>query len=129
MYKAGIISQYSSAVTSIGNITNTIKCDGIDYIYHKVKDEILFSKAGLEILDAYYTAAAERAFLDTIYLDRNYYFDNLVSINWEKCFSLVKIYKNNALRKRLNVYLKSLTAGVNGKGKLRLTDEESTKLI
>ena len=107
LYKAGIIFQYSTAVTSIGNITNTIKCEGIDYIYHKVKDEILFNKTGLEILDTYYTAATERAFLDTIYLDRNYYFDNLVSIDWEKCFSLVEIYKNNALRKRLKEYYKN----------------------
>lgn len=104
--KSGIIFQYSSNVTSVSNITKTIKCKETDYVYHKIKDEILFIKDGLEILDNYYIATPERAFLDMIYLDKNYYFDNLSSINWKKCFSLVEIYKNKALKKRLKEYHK-----------------------
>lgn len=107
LYKAGIIFQYSTAVTSMSNVTKTIRCQGVDYIYHKIKDEILFSKVCMEVLDAYYIAAPEKAFLDTIYLDGSYYFDNLDSINWEKCFSLVKIYKNKALERRLKGYYKN----------------------
>ena len=106
LYKAGMVFQYSTAVVSMSNVTNTISCQGIDYIYHKVKDEILFNKTCLEISGVYYMAIPERAFLDTIYLDKNYYFDNLTSINWERCFSLVGIYKNKALRKRLEKYHK-----------------------
>ncbi len=107
LYKAGIIFQYSASITSISNITKTIKCQKIDYIYHKVKDEILFNKSGMEISETYYIATPERAFLDTLYLNKNYYFDNLVSINWKKCLSIVEIYKNNALGRRLKEYYKN----------------------
>jgi len=106
LYKGGIIFQYSTDITSISNVTKSIRCKGINYVYHKLKDEILFNKSGLEIFDNYYLATVERAFLDTIYLNKNYYFDNLQPINWERCFSLVEIYKNKALIKRLKEYHK-----------------------
>lgn len=106
LYKGGVIFQYSTDITSISNVTKTIKCEGINYVYHKLKDEILFNKSGLEIFDNYYLATVERAFLDMIYLNKNYYFDNLQPINWERCFSLVEIYKNKALTKRLKEYHK-----------------------
>jgi len=104
LYKGGIIFQYSTDITSISNVTKTIRCEGINYVYHKFKDEILFNKSGLEMFDNYYLATVERAFLDMIYLNKNYYFDNLQPINWKKCFSLVEIYKNKALIKRLKEY-------------------------
>lgn len=106
LYKEGVIFQYSTDITSISNVTKTIKCDRINYIYHKLKDEILFNRKGLEILDNYFMASLERAFLDMIYLNKSYYVDNLRPINWEKCFSLVEIYKNKTLRKRLREYQK-----------------------
>jgi hypothetical protein len=52
-------------------------------------------------------ASTERAFLDMIYLFPNYYFDNLRSINWDKCDELVKIYNNKELVKRLAKYRKN----------------------
>jgi len=58
--------------------------------------------------DKYWIAEPERAFLDIIYLNKNYYFDNLSQINWGKCFSLVEIYKNKALKKRLKDYFKDV---------------------
>lgn len=106
LYKAGIIFQYSTDIVSISNVTKIIKCQKVDYVYHKIKNNILFIKDGLKILDTYFIATPERAFLDMIYLDKNYYFDNLSSIDWNKCFSLVKIYKNKELEKRLKEYRK-----------------------
>ena len=106
LYKAGIIFQYSTEIISVSNVSKTIKCQEVNYIYHKIKDEILFNKQGLEISDVYFIASPERAFLDAIYLYKDYYFDNLGSINWDKCFSLVRIYKNKALEKRLKDYAK-----------------------
>lgn len=104
---SGIIFQYSSDITSIGNVSKTIKCQGINYVYHKIKDEVLFNKSDIKILDRYWISDPERAFLDTIYLSKNYYFDNLSQINWEKCFSLVEIYKNKTLKKRLKDYFQN----------------------
>lgn len=46
---------------------------------------------GIQKKDNYYIASKERAFLDTIYLNQSYYFDNLSSIDWEKCFEMIII--------------------------------------
>ncbi|PIR07461.1 hypothetical protein COY65_01475 [Candidatus Jorgensenbacteria bacterium CG_4_10_14_0_8_um_filter_39_13] len=105
---SGIIFQYSSDIISISNISKTIKCQRINYVYHKIKNEVLFNKMGIKISDKYWIAEPERAFLDIIYLNKNYYFDNLSQINWGKCFSLVEIYKNKALKKRLKDYFKDV---------------------
>ncbi len=102
--KSGIIFQYGTDITSMSNVSKTIECQGVNYVYHKIKDNILFNKKGLGLLDNYYLAIPERAFLDTIYLNKNYYFDNLSCIDWKKCFSLVKIYKNKTLKRRLKEY-------------------------
>jgi len=46
----------------------------------------------------------ERAFLDTLYLYKNYHFDNLSPINWKKVFEILPIYRNKALEKRVKNY-------------------------
>jgi hypothetical protein len=75
--------------------------------FRKLKDIVLFNSTGIVSKDNYSIATPERAFLDMIYLFPNYYFDNLKSINWEKCNELVKIYNNKELIKRLAKYRKN----------------------
>ena len=53
-----------------------------------------------------FTADKERALLDVIYLNKEYYFDNLNNINWERCFKMVEIYENKNMEKRLKKYFK-----------------------
>jgi len=76
--------------------------DKFTIIFRKLKDSVLFNFAGIIIKDNYSVATTERAFLDMIYLFPNYYFDNLKSINWEKCDELVKIYNNKELIKTVS---------------------------
>ena len=49
-------------------------------------------------------ATLERAFLDAVYLYKNYHFDNLGTIDWEKVAELKKIYKSKAFEKRVEEY-------------------------
>ena len=49
-------------------------------------------------------ASKERAFLDAVYLYKDYHFDNLGSLDWEKIEDLKKIYKSKAFEKRVNSY-------------------------
>jgi hypothetical protein len=72
-----------------------------------LKDVVLFNSAGIVSKGNYSVATPERAFLDMIYLFPSYYFDNLKSINWEKCDEMAKIYNNKQLTKRLNKYRKN----------------------
>ncbi|EKE21657.1 MAG: hypothetical protein ACD_7C00161G0002 [uncultured bacterium] len=101
-----IIFQYSSEITSISRINKEYTAGGIKYKYHKIKDEVLYNSAGLEMKNNYTIASKERAFLDMIYLNKNYYFDNLDGLDWEGCFKLAEIYKNKSLVGRLKDYYK-----------------------
>ncbi len=61
---------------------------------------------GLEKKENYEIASKERAFLDVLYLYKNYHFDNLKSINWDTCFRILPIYDNKTLARKLDSYYK-----------------------
>jgi len=54
---------------------------------------ILVNPQGVEIRDEYSIASRERAFMDTIYLNTEYHFDNLSPIDWDKCREILPIMK------------------------------------
>lgn len=105
--EAGIIFQHYDTIFVAGPYAFSKKIDKYQITFRKLKDAVLFNTAGIVSKDNYSIATPERAFLDMIYLSPNYYFDNLRSINWEKCDELVKIYNNKQLVKRLNKYKKN----------------------
>ncbi|MBS3819772.1 hypothetical protein KGY73_09755 [bacterium] len=102
--REGIIFQHYDQIFVVSYLTREITCDGQKYVFRKIKDEILTNPLGLEKKDNHFIASRERAFLDTIYLNKNYYFDNLSSIDWDRCFEILPIYENKAMEKRLNSY-------------------------
>lgn len=102
----GVIFQHYDSIFAANNRSRKVKCDGKEYVYRKLADEILYNNAGVTDKDGVATASKERAFLDTIYLFKEYHFDNLSSINWEKCFELAPMYKNKELITRLKRYQK-----------------------
>ncbi len=104
---SGVIFQHHETIFAAGRWTKQIEIDGHNFSFRKLKDELLFNSMGIIFKDDYNMASQERAFLDTIYLFPEYYFDNLSGINWEKCFELVKIYKNQQMIKRLGKYQKN----------------------
>ncbi|MBI5207058.1 MAG: hypothetical protein HY934_04625 [Candidatus Firestonebacteria bacterium] len=105
--EAGIIFQHYDTIFIASRWSKTIKCDEYVFTYRKMKDEILYNPTGIINQDCYSIANKERAFLDTIYLFPNYFFDNLENIKWDFCFEFVNIYKNQQLIKRLNKYYKN----------------------
>ncbi len=97
LLKAGVVFQYSSEVYLASNNSKKIEIDGNNFIYKKISDPILFNPEGLVVEGNYTIATAERAFLDTLYLDRNFYFDNLGGVNFEKALRIAEIYQNKSL--------------------------------
>lgn len=95
--QAGVIFQYYSTIFVITYQTKDIECDGHSYSFRKIKDSILMNKSGLEDTGRYFIASKERAFLDILYLNKNYYFDNLYPIDFEKVFELLPIYGNKRM--------------------------------
>ena len=102
----GCIFQYSEEIASVSNLNRSYVCGGIKYSYRKIKDEVLYNKNGIIFSDYYAIANKERAFLDLIYLNKDYYFDSLNDIDWAECEKMVKIYNNKKLIKRLAEYKK-----------------------
>jgi len=105
--EAGIIFQHYDTIFAAGPWSKTLTLNKTMITFRKLKDMILFNSAGIISENNFSVASTERAFLDMIYLFPKYYFDNLNPIDWEKCFELVKIYKNKQLIKRLAKYQKN----------------------
>lgn len=101
--KAGVIFQYYSQIFVASYLSRELTIDGQKYEFRKVKNPILTNPAGIEIKDSYYIASPERAFLDVLYLNREYYFDNPSSLNWGKVEDILPIYGEN---KRMELRVK-----------------------
>ena len=104
--KEGLIFQESSGIFVASYLTRKIKCAGVGIFYKKIKNEILTNPSGIENREAYFIASKERAFLDSVFVYKNYYFDNLSVLNWDTVFDLLKIYKSKMLERRVNQYFK-----------------------
>jgi hypothetical protein len=64
-----------------------------------LKEDILLNPEWLLIQDTYTIASPERAFLDTIYLYKNIYFDNIDWLNLDKIKELFPLYKKDKMMK------------------------------
>jgi hypothetical protein len=106
MSREGIVFQHYDRIFVVSYLSREISCDGQTYVFRHMKREILTNTLNIKRKDNYYIASKERAFLDTIYLNKNYHFDNLSSINWDICFEMLPIFNNKAMAKRLNSYYK-----------------------
>jgi len=104
--REGIVFQHYDQIFVVSYLTREISCDGQTYVFRRMKDTVLTNSLGIEKKSNYCIASKERAFMDTIYLNKNYHFDNLSSINWDKCFEMLPIYDNKAMAIRLNSYHK-----------------------
>ncbi|MBI5411656.1 hypothetical protein HZA43_00590 [Candidatus Peregrinibacteria bacterium] len=106
LVQAGINFQFYKKITVASYQTREITIDSQIYSYKKIKDLILTNAIGVEHKDESSIAGPERAFLDTIYIHKDYHFDNFGPLNWDKVFEILPIYKNQRMTKRVNVFFK-----------------------
>lgn len=104
--KEGIIFQHYDRLFAASYLTREIMCDGGIYSFRRLKNTILTNSLGIEIKPNYSMASKERAFLDTLYLNPKYHFDNLSTLDWNKCREILPIYGNEALVIRFESYVK-----------------------
>ena len=109
--KAGVVFQYYSQIFVASYLTREITADGQKYSYKKIKDTILTNPLGIEIKENYSIASLERAFLDILYLYKDYHFDNLSPLNWDKVFEILPIYDNKQMEKKVKQYYKAAKKG------------------
>lgn len=107
---AGVVFQHYSTIFVATYQTKEIICDGQTYSFKKIKDTILTNSAGIEQRDYYSIASKERAFLDILYLNKGYHFDNLSPLDFNKIFALLPIYNNKRMAKKVDAYFKEFQA-------------------
>ncbi len=110
LVEAGIIFQYYASIFVATYQTKEIICDGQTYSFRKIKDTILINNAGVEDKGTYFAATKERAFLDILYLNKDYYFDNLGPLDFDKVLVLLPIYHNKRMTKKVQAYFKAFEA-------------------
>lgn len=103
---AGVIFQQYKTIYVVSHLTRLVQGGDFSIQYRRIKKTILTSINGIEKKEGYCIASTERAFLDAVSIYKNYHFDNLGAINWEKVMNLLVIYKNSSLEKRVKSYYK-----------------------
>jgi predicted transcriptional regulator of viral defense system len=101
LVSAGLIFQKYTEIFVATYQSRNILCDGQVYEFKRLKMAILMNSAGIEIGDNYSIATPERAFLDTLFLYKEYHFDNLSSLKWDRVFELLSVYNDANLVKKV----------------------------
>jgi hypothetical protein len=106
LQRSGVIFQYDSAITNVSYLTREIEIDSQAIRYRQIKGEILSNTAGIILnKNNINIATPERAFLDMLYLNGRYYFDNLHVLNKKTVKKILSIYDSQALVKTVNKLL------------------------
>ena len=108
--QAGINFQFYAKMTAASYQTREIVVDGQTYSYKKIKGVVLTFAGGIEHKNECSVASPERAFLDTIYIHKNYHFDNLNPLNWDKVFEFLPAYDNKRMARQVNELFKQTRA-------------------
>lgn len=107
LQKSGIVFQYSSSLTSISYLSRTIDINGREFVFRKIKNEILYNTTGIIMYDnGISIATPERAFLDTLYLNKEYYFDSLELVNKDKVLEMLPLYQSARLTNQVKKLFK-----------------------
>jgi len=107
LQRSGVIFQYDSAITNISYLTREVCVKGQTIQYRQIKREILLNTDGIIHTNNTNIATPERAFLDTLYLNGFFYFDNIKPLNIKKIYELLPIYHSASLIKKTEKILKS----------------------
>ena len=105
----GMIFQFYNQIFVASYLTREIEVDGQVYSFRRIKDPILTNAVGVEHRNESSVATKERAFLDTLYLNEDYHFDNLGALDWSKVFEILPIYDNKRMSKKVIMLYQQVT--------------------
>jgi len=89
--KEGIIFQFYSQIFVVSYLTREVTIDDQLYSFRKIRNSLLMNSIGVELNDESSLATKERAFLDILYLNTDYHFDNIDGVDWEKVSEILPI--------------------------------------
>ena len=104
LQKAGVIFQYYESIFAVSYVSRTVEVGGRTIVYRRMKKDVFLNKQGIEEQENVVMATPERAFLDAVFLYKNYHFDNLAPLNWDKIMELKNLYQSRAFNRRVEEY-------------------------
>lgn len=104
LQKESLIFQNYETIFVASYLSRKIAVNGINIFYRKINGKVLLNKEGVNEVSNCAIATKERAFLDAIFLYKDYHFDNLSPLDWEVVQQLKAIYQSKALEKRVGEY-------------------------
>jgi hypothetical protein len=104
--REGVNFQYYGNIFVASYINREIDIEGQKITFVRMKDYVLSNTTGIEHKDGIAIATRERAFLDRVYVSKDYHFDNLRSLDWNKVMEILPIYNNKRLEKKIKEYQK-----------------------
>ena len=105
--RQGVNFQYYGNIFVASYVNREVSVGKLKIEFVRMKDYVLSNTAGIEHKDGYAIATSERAFLDRVYVSKDYHFDNLANLNWDKVFEILPIYHNKRLDRKIGEYFKS----------------------
>ncbi len=104
--RAGVNFQYYDSIFVASYVTREISVGDQKISFIRMKNYVLSNTAGIEHTEGYSIASKERAFLDRVYISKDYHFDHLDVLDWGKVFEILPIYNNKRMGKRVQEYFK-----------------------
>jgi len=102
--RTGINFQFYGNIFVASYVTREIIAGGQKISFVRIKDYVLSNTAGIEHAEGYSIASKERAFLDRIYISKDYHFDHLDVLDWDKVFGILSVYNNKRMEKKVREY-------------------------
>ena len=106
--REGVNFQYYGNIFVASYMNREITVGDQKITFVRMKDYVLSNSTGIEHASGIATASRERAFLDRVYVSKDYHFDNLRSLDWNKVMEILPIYNNKRLEKKVKEYQKTI---------------------
>lgn len=98
LQRSGMLFQYDSGITVVSYLSRTVAVEERSFMFRKMKGEILTNPEGIIRKEKHVNiACAERAFLDLLWFEKSFYFDNLHPLNINRVKQLLPLYRSNKL--------------------------------
>ena len=101
LQQAGVVFQYDSTLMAVSHRNRLYEVDGHVIQYRQMRGELIADTRGVVNKGNINIATPERAFLDVLYLNPQYHFDNLHPLNRSEINRLLPLYNSPRMEERV----------------------------
>ncbi len=105
--REGVNFQYYGNIFVASYLNREIEAGEQKITSVRMKRSVLSDTTGINHINDVAWATKERAFLDRLYVTKEYHFDNLNALDWDKVFEILPVYGNKRLEKQVKKYHRS----------------------